>query len=153
MPSARQVAELFWPLALGVAGAAVAWQYGPTLFIAAAKHGWNTPAIYGAVFNISTVYTAFLFSLYTYILTSDSKFIAAAEKTSFFQSALGLSVRAMLLGAAVSIATVPFLLTEPTPIVRDVPMAWISVWSGLAVWSFALFVQAASILTLFAKRS
>lgn len=139
-------------MVIGLCAGGATIVYGPSLFAVAQSNSWNIPAIYSAVFNISTVYTAFLFSLYTYILTSDSRFIAAAEKSGFFKQAVSLAIRAMLMGALVSIVTVPFLLIEPTTTMRDAVMWWVAAWVGLAVWSFFLFVQAASILSLFAKR-
>lgn len=152
MLSFRQTVELAWPVALGAFVGALSLWKGPHLFEVAVSYKWNVPSIYSAVFNLSAVYTAFLFSLYTYILTSDSKFIAAAEKSTFFKRALALSVRAMFLGALVSVASIPMMLIEPVAVELNNVMWWIAGWISVSVWSLGAFAQAASILVLFAKR-
>ena len=57
---------------------------------------------------------------------------------------LRLSKRAILMGFAGSLATVPMLIIQPVPMVKmSVPALAVAVWLGIAVWTIAGFWRVA----------
>ena len=144
----------FWenwhPLALGVATAGALWWLGWPLKVLADRASWNLPALYGAVFNISGIYTAFLFTFYSFIATTDRGFIGKAKKSIFYKRTVRFTISALIIGVLLTIGTIPLLLMEP-----GLDLLWariaVVVWAGFAVWSTASFVRAAYLFVIFAR--
>lgn len=144
--------EIHHPMILsaGTLGA-VLW-YGPEVFAYAELQQWHIDQLYTCVFTYSTVLTAFLFTFYTFIITGDRGFLTAARETIYFKQTIGYTMKAIMTGAVLSLASVPMLIVQPTPIAGDPWMAYAALWAALTVWSVASFVRAARLFAVFTNR-
>lgn len=143
--------EAWLPLVAAGAATLVTFAYGPRFFRAAVENGWEYSAAYSAIFDIATIFTAFLFTFYSFILTAEGGFIGRMKKTRSYRQAVRYTLQAILLGALLAALSVPMMVWGPCPTAHSDPsLAYVSVWAGLAIWGCAAFVRAAYLFSIFA---
>lgn len=136
--------ERSYPLLFGAATVPLTYWKMAAAFDAMTKAGWKTENIYSSAFNIATVATPFLFTFYTIFVTTESGFIGRMKRTNAYRMTVRYTLRAIWLGALLSVASLPLILASPAPTTRDDPWIWfIAIWSGLLVSTLAAFVRAA----------
>ena len=136
--------ERLYPLLLGVATVPLAYWKMAVAFEAMVKAGWKTENIYSPAFNMATVATPFLFTFYTIFVTTESGFIGRMRRTNAHRMTVHYTLRAIWLGALLSVASLPLIIASPAPVAPDDPWIWfIALWSGLLVATLAAFVRAA----------
>ncbi|WP_340647017.1 hypothetical protein [Phenylobacterium sp.] len=148
---ARRVEE-HYPHVLGLAGAAMMLVFGPNLMTSAAANGWHLDQLYAALFNLSTVFTGFLFTFYSFVVTADRGFLAQARQSIYLQRANGFTIVAITAGFILCVLSIPTLVWQPAPIVRNLEMVWLSVWVGTSVWALLAFERATRLFIIFASR-
>ncbi len=135
--------EQSYPLLLGVTIAPLCAWYIPVIFPAMVKAGWKTENIYSSAFNISTVATPFLFTFYTIFVTTETGFIGRMKRANAYRMTVNYTVRAMWLGALLSVASLPFIIVSPAPDAYSDPWTWaVAGWSGLTVATVSAFLRA-----------
>lgn len=136
--------ERSYPVILGFISIPVVFWKIPIAFEAMIKAGWKTENIYSSAFNIATVATPFLFTFYTIFVTTETGFIGRMKSTNSYRMTVRYTLRAIWLGALLSVTSLPLIVASPTPTTYDTPWIWIvSAWSGLVVATLAAFVRAA----------
>jgi hypothetical protein len=148
---ARRV-EGHYPHTLGLAGAAAMLVFGPKLIAFATSNGWHLDQLYSAVFNLSTVFTGFLFTFYSFIVTTDRGFLGQARQSIYLKRANGFTIVAISAGFILCVLSVPTLVWQPAPLVRNLEMVWLSIWIGNSVWALLAFERATRLFIIFASR-
>lgn len=142
--------EMYHPAALGGLAAVALILFGPQAYAHADSQHWKVDQLYTCVFTLATVFTAFLFTFYTFVITAERGFLARAKHTSYFKQTVKYTLTAIWVGGLLCIATVPLLVVQPTPKVGDPWLLFIALWGGLTVWACASFIRAAYLFSIFA---
>lgn len=136
--------ERLYPLLFGVATVPLVYWKMTAVFEAMLKYGWKIENIYSSAFNIATVATPFLFTFYTMFVTTETGFIGRMKRTNAYKMTVQYTLRAIWLGALLSVTSLPLIIASPAPIKSDDPWNWfIAIWCGLLVYTLAAFVRAA----------
>jgi hypothetical protein len=107
-----------------------------------------------AFFGFASITTGFLATFYGTVQSMSAGFIQRIRSTKALAGFLVKSKRAILMGFAGCIATVPMLIVQPVPIEQF--SFWsvaVAVWFGIAVWAIAGFWRVASLLFLLFETS
>lgn len=123
---------------------------GPKIFALAKEEGWKLDQLYTCVFTISTVFTAFLFTFYTFVVTAERGFLGKAKDSTYFKQTVKYTINAIVVGGIVCVLTVPLLIIQPYPKVLDGWLIFAAVWAGFTVWATASFIRAAYLFAIFA---
>lgn len=142
--------ERLHPMLLGLATVVVLWFFGWPLVAIAKQNHWNVTALYDAIFSVSGIYTAFLFTFYSFIATSDKGFLGKAKDSIYYRRTVSFTVSALILGAIVTATSLPMLLIEPGLDSRPERLVIVG-WLGLTIWATAEFVRAAYLFVIFAR--
>ncbi len=145
--------ELHHPALLGVVALAGVLWAGPYVFTHAEKAKWHLDELYTSVFTLATVFTAFLFTFYTFVITADRGFLGRAKESVYFRRTVHFTFVAIWIGAALCLATIPLLVVQPVPSPKDPWLFYVASWAGLTVWACASFVRAAYLFAIFAGHS
>lgn len=142
--------EDFHPLAFGAITSALLLRFSNEIATLDARWSWNIAGTYGAIFGLAGVYTAFLFTFYSFVATTDRGFIGRLRPTETYRRIIRFTVISLILGASVIVCTLPLILFEPTLGTRW--GAWtLSIWAGITVWSTLAFVRAAYLFVIIAS--
>jgi hypothetical protein len=150
-PTLARQWEAHHPLALALVACAGAVAFGPRFYLVAAEHAWKVDQIYTCVFTLATVFTAFLFTFYTFVITADRGFIAKVRHTAAFSQTVTYTISAIAVGSILCVATVPLLVVQPSPDYRDPWLIVVALWSALTVGATASFIRAAYLFSIFAR--
>jgi hypothetical protein len=116
-------------------------------------HNLNYAAFYAAVFDLSGIFTAFLFGFFTYSISSGSPFMVAARNTAAFRAMLTYVKRAVVLGALLTVITIPTLIVEPLPIKRfAIEWYYMMIWFGVFLGAASSFWRATRLFWIFASQ-
>jgi hypothetical protein len=144
--------EMHHPLAMGALSFVVVLWRGAEAYAFANHHSWKIDQLYTCVFTLSTVFTAFLFTFYTFVITAERGFLGKARNSIYFKRTVSYTLVAIAVGAALCLATVPLLVVQPSPYAGDVWLVYIAFWAALTIWAGASFVRAAYLFAIFAGR-
>lgn len=142
--------EKWHPPALAAATTTALWLWGFPLAQQAVERQWKVDELYTAVFNIAGIYTAFLFTFYSFIATTDRGFIGRSKDSRYYRQTVNYTISALVLGGALCVLTLPILVIEPD-LRSHAGRVVASSWVGLSVWASAAFVRAAYLFTIFAR--
>lgn len=137
------------PLFLGAVCGLALWVFGWPLVDVSTSSAWNLPALYSAIFSISGIYTAFLFTFYSFIATTDRGFIGKAKDSIYYKRTISFTVSALVLGGILTVLSIPMLLVEPD-LQTEAGRVAIVLWVGLTIWASTAFVRAAYLFVIFA---
>src|SRR4051812_8247374 len=115
VPSFSVIRERSYPLLCGAGGLAVALTISPDFFAYADDKGWNISDVYLAGFEFAAVATSFLFTFYTFVITAERGFIARMRRSIHYQQLITYTVRALALGVALALLSLPMMVTDPLP--------------------------------------
>jgi hypothetical protein len=143
--------ETFFPFVSGLISGVVVYFWGPRGFSYLATKEYAHESIYSSVFDITSIATAFLLTFFTFVITTDRGFIGRAKGTRPYRLLLAYTLRALALGVALIVLSVPMMVVEPCPVSRADPALYaVAIWAGLSVWTLAAFVRAAHLFSIFA---
>lgn len=156
MARARAYAGLLWetyfPFTFGGIAGLLSYLYGNCAFIYLTENEMQIGSIYSSAFDVATIFTAFLLTFYTLIITADRGFIGRAKGTRPYLLLLSYTLRALGLGAAVVALSIPMMVVEPAPTSPNDPSLYaVAIWAGLTIWAAGAFVRAAHIFAIFAR--
>ncbi|MPZ36368.1 MAG: hypothetical protein GEV13_36385 [Rhodospirillales bacterium] len=140
-----------YPIALGFVGGVAAFIYGPALFAFLEARGWKVTQAYDSVFDVACVTTPFLFTVYSFVITTERGFIGRARNSIYFAALVRYSIWAMSLGATLTVATALVQMASVTPKGGDVwSIVSFAIWFALTLATFAAFYRAARLFIVFA---
>lgn len=138
--------ERYLPLTLGLASLAAIAFYREDIAFQFASQSWKSPALYNAVFNWASIQSGFVFGIYGFIASKKDGFVGAISQTKAFDRFAGYTRRAYTFGFALTFATVPLLVSEPSlKASESVSFIAIAVWFSVFVWAFCAFLRVAFI--------
>lgn len=140
--------EYYHPTILAIFALFLTLGFGPSVIEYLNSNKYSVYEIYSSVFDISSVFTAFLFTFYTFVVTTERGFIAAVKKSRFYKLAVRYTLEALLLGAFLTIFTIPMKVIVPAPTTFDATLFGVALWVALAVWTAAAFVRSSYLFTM-----
>lgn len=144
--------EANFPIGLAFLAGVATFAFGPKAFACIIQNSWKVDVVYSSVFDIVSIFTAFLMTFYTLVITTDRGFIGRAKDSRPYRSLLAYTIRALGLGSALILLSVPIMLVEPAPTSHSDPSLYaVAIWCALSVWTAAAFVRAAHLFAIFAK--
>lgn len=144
--------EANYPAILAAVSAVGAFVYAPQAIQAIQSHGWKLDSVYSSVFDVSAITTPFLFTFYSFVATTERGFIGRMKASIYYKLMMQYTVRALLLGGFLTLASIPMMIIEPAPTTTGGADHWLLVlWIGLAVWTLSSFARAAYIFSVFAR--
>jgi hypothetical protein len=146
---ARRI-EDHYPHGIGMAAGTAMLIYGPRVIACATASGWQLDQLYGAIFNLSTVFTGFLFTFYTFVVTTDRGFLGKAKHSLYFKRANGFTILAIVAGFILCVLSVPMLVRPPAP--TGPGLAFLSIWVAVAFWALLAFERATRVFIIFVSR-
>jgi len=145
--------EAGYPALIGAVVGVLSLVYAPTAVEQIIARGWDLGNLYSAVFDVSAIVTPFLFTFYSFVVTTDRGFIGRAKGSIYYKTAIRFTVQALVLGGILTIVSIPMMVIEPAPVVR---FGWehflLAGWAALAVGTLAAFVRAAHLFSIFARQ-
>lgn len=114
-----------------------------TLAAQFASDSWDVSAFYSAIFDWSSIQSAFLFGIYAFVLSRSEPFIKAIDGTATFENLRSYSRRTLYLTFALTLVSMPLAVTSPKPS-SDLlsPALWIFAGlSSLASYTFCRFLK------------
>ena len=114
------------------------------------EHDINYQGIYSAVFDLNSVFIAFMFSYFAFLKTADNEFLRRAKKTNTYgilERRIVATMRTSLLFAAVCLI-----------VIAVAPVVWnlweyhnflVAVWFGLLILLLVQFVRLNEIFWIF----
>jgi hypothetical protein len=143
--------ELHHPALLAAIGFGVMMLFGAKIYAYADCQNWKIDQLYTCVFTISTVFTAFLFTFYTFVVTAERGFLARAKASIYFKQTVKFTLNAIWVGGILCAATVPLLVVQPVPTVGDPWLVVVALWVAMTIWAGASFVRAAHLFSIFSS--
>ena len=133
-----------WSPALLAAIAFLAFYFGSsTVLTAVSANHLNLDGLYKAIFGWASFQTAFMFSIYGFVVAQRSGFIEAISRTGAMKKFLRSIAMAMATGFMLTFLSLPLIATCPEPLAFDVTYLLISGWACLFVLAFSLFCRVA----------
>lgn len=141
------------PLGVGVFCGVLCWFAAPGFFAVANRLGWDVASIYSGVFDVATVFTAFAFTFYSFVLTKTDGFISRMRGTYAYRQTKRFALSAMALGVTLTITSIPMFVVVPQPSSSsdNAVLIVVSLWVTLASWTIGAFVRAARIFSAMAQ--
>ena len=145
--------ERWTPFAVGVISALATYRWGYLFFSAAELNGWDYGVIYSSVFDVTSIFTAFLFAFYSFILTQEIGFVARMRKTISYKMTIRFTLSALYLGGILIVYSIPMMVISPSPPQgTSLAQLLVAIWAGLTFWSMLSFARAAWLFSVFAVR-
>lgn len=130
---------------------AYSWK-GSEFFSMAIENNLNIGNGYAAIFDIATIFAAFLFTFYGMLLTSNSGFIRRLKETTTYRDFVVYLIRAIIMSAIVSLSSVPLIVVSPMPVDKLTMAYWlVGIWVSLVVGCMACFARALTIFVLISR--
>lgn len=144
--------ENFHPAIIGTASTLLCLTKGKEITTFLEDNGAKFDQLYSSVFNVASIFTAFLFTFYTFIATADRGFLSAAKKTSYYKRSVKFTVEALIWGSLLCLATIPMLMMQPKPSQHTAHLVFFSIWFGISAVSISQFVRATNLFIILANR-
>ena len=93
---------------------------------------WSLENFYAALFDWSSILSAFMFGIYAFVLSRSEPFMKAASGTRAFEDARDYVRRTVYLALAMTAVCVPMLVAGPSPVDGG--------WLDYGYWIFASYV-------------
>jgi len=140
------VRERCYPLCIGALTAVVWLFWGDRLVAICVKEQWHIDQMYTAIFAFLAITTGFLATFYCTIVCMSDGFVRQIRDTKKMWGFLGFVKRGIILGFAVSLASIPMMIAAPAPTEHfSISAIVVSTWLGCAAWAVAAFYRVASL--------
>lgn len=130
------------------------WKYAPFIGLKFSTKAWDLSALYAAIFDWSSIQSAFLFGVYVLVLSGDLTFIRAIKDTDVYSEIKTYIRNTMLFAFALSAISLPVLVDQPEIKLGGFKDLGYSVLSGyifLSVWVVARFYKVIRIFVKLAR--
>lgn len=146
--------ERGYPYAGGVAAAFFAWTYAADLALWIVESRIDARALFAAIFDISTILTAFLFAFFGIAVAPGGGFIERIFKTRAFRLFVRYVVEALALGAILTVITVPFMVANIGPAFDAVTANIVfALWAFVCASALLAFYRVASVFFIWLRAS
>ncbi|MGB3721327.1 MAG: hypothetical protein WA979_00730 [Pacificimonas sp.] len=114
------------------------------------SEAWNLAAFYAAIFDWSSIQSAFLFGIYAFVLSRSEPFIRAISDNSVFEELRTYVRRALYLTLALTLITIPLVVSSPSPDPSwtDYGLWIVAIITAFTAYTFLSFIK---VLRVFAK--
>lgn len=143
--------EDIYPHVGGVAASVAVFFLSDKLSSIVSAHGLKIDQAYSGIFGLATVLTGFLFTFYSFVITTDHGFIGKARSSRYLQQTAKFTVTALIAGGVASLTSLPMMVWQPKLNWTPGAIAF-SLWAGVAVWSCLAFERAARLFIIFCSR-
>lgn len=108
------------------------------------ENKWDPSNLYGAVFDWSSIQSAFIFAIYGFIVTKKDGFAGAIVGGQTYERFLSFTRRACLGGFVLTIVTLPLVIASPAVSgASRIEYYSIALWFSFFVWAFGAFMRVA----------
>lgn len=136
--------ERFAPIGVALIVPALCYFFQDTISAQFLPNRWNRDNLYAAVFNWSSIQSGFVFAIYGFIVTKRDGFIGKIIAGGSYERFLVFTKRACFGGFALTIASLPLLVTSPKiTFASPATYALVTAWFTLFVWAFSAFLRVA----------
>lgn len=111
---------------------------------------WDLGAFYSAVFDWSSIQSAFLFGIYAFVLSRAEPFVKAIAGTPAFSAMRAYVRHTVYIALALTAVTMPMLIAAPTMTdgsIYDVGYVLFVAYSLATVYVFARFLKVVRVFT------
>lgn len=148
----KSIWERLYPYAIGVIAASALAAFAGDLSRLGHKLALNPVEIFNSVFDVSTIITGLLFSVYVLAISPGGGFIERIFATRTFLIFRRYVIEAMILGSVAAALSLPLRALESMPSLEN--RYWfllIVVWGFFAIASFLAFFRVSHVFFVFAK--
>ena len=152
MRSVWKYREQVYPYLFGAlfAGASVYWVNDVTIW--AFVQNVNVPAFFAAIFDLAAIMTAFLFAFFGMVMAPTGGFIQKIFGTKTFRLFVRYVTEALVLGGLLSVVSIPLMVKDIFPNVKDVwPLLLVGTWGFLFASSMFAFYRVASLFIIWIR--
>lgn len=144
--------ERHHPAVFGGLGVLAYGAVGTQAMSAMVGAGYDAPQMYSATFDVASVFTAFLFTYYSFVVTSGAGFISRMRKTRAYALLKEYTISALSLGVLLVVVSIPLTIIKPKPIdFASLQHLMVTAWAGVTCWSISAFVRATRFFVAFAR--
>ena len=127
--------ERYAPRTAALIGMVIYIFFGPQAYATALAREWDVQALYAAVFDTSSIVSAFLFSFLVFIRTTTNQFLEAFRDHPSYNILTRHFLWATATSFALTIGTIPFLVVVPKPLsLYSITFFVVLVWVGLTTY-------------------
>jgi len=132
--------ERIYPYIGGLVFSVLAGVYSQSIYKYATENAIEIERLFPPIFDIASILTGLLFSVFTVAIAPSSSFINSIIETSTFKVFKRYIVEALLCGAILVIISIPFMVTniEPKSVINII---LIVVWSFFVMTSVLAFFR------------
>lgn len=147
----QKIIEDTYPLVAGMLAGGLALAVVPRIYYIVQEHDLKIDQAYSGVFGLTTVLTGFLFTFYSFVITTDHGFIGKARSSIYLKRTVTFTITALVAGAIAALGSLPMMVWQPG---LDEPLAQVAfaVWAGVATWALLAFERAARLFIIFTRR-
>ncbi len=140
------IVERFGPISLAALSSLLLYYFRSDLIHLSISGDINVSNIYSSVFDWSSIQTGFLFAIFGFVAGKTDGFIHRIKDTPEMRLFLKYTKRALLLGFAITFASIPMTVTS-FDIAKGASWKFhvFAAWSFLSVWGFFSFLRVAYI--------
>lgn len=149
----RVYADRLYPYASGVVVFIAFWRWGGHIQTSLDEMGLNLLELFSVAFDIATLFTGLLFSVYVLAIAPGGGFIERIFSTNTFGLFKRYTIEAMIAGGLASLASIPLRSLESTPCATDA--RWIvtlAAWAAISTVAILAFYRVAKAFFVFAQQ-
>ncbi len=109
-----------------------------------ANDGWQSSALYSAIFDWSAIQTGFAFGVYGFVIGKSDGFIQKIRETKAMRRFISYIWKANVTGFSLTLGSIPLIVLDPKiTTTNQIEYFVVSVWFCVFVWSFMSFLRLA----------
>lgn len=140
-----------YPALAGLLWGGVVFFFSNSIVDLIKDHNLKMDQAYSGIFGIATVLTGFLFTFYSFVITTDHGFIGKARSSIYLKKTVNFTIDALRVGSLAALCSLPMMVWQPTLSSVNQKLAF-AFWVALSVWSLLSFERAARLFILFTRR-
>lgn len=141
--------EEFAPLVAGSLTCFMLLIFTPAMFSWAGVNEKPIDRIFSGAFDLFCVFTAFLFTFYSFVVSSEKGFLSAVKKTEYFRRLKIYTFKAVVLGAIMVLFSYVMMVFSPEPVLYFTTSYFaVAAWGFGFSFSFISFVRSAYIFSI-----
>ncbi|NWE51574.1 hypothetical protein [Brevundimonas sp. P7753] len=140
-----------YPHCAGFVAAGLAIWQGSEIAQAVAAHSLKLDQAYSGVFGLASVLTGFLFTFYSFVLTTDRGFLGKARSSIYLRRTSSFTVTALVAGTVAALVSLPMMIWQPV-LTSTMARTAFGIWFGTSIWAILAFERAARLFIIFCNR-
>lgn len=143
--------EANYPLVFATVAAVFGYVFGPAALHSMHSKQWVIENVFVATFTLATVTAGFGFAIYTFLLTTETGFIARAKRSIYYKRLLTFVLLATALSAILAFISVPGMVVKEAPHPHSAHAFYVGMWAGVVGWTSAALFRAGYLFSIFAR--